>query len=360
MNKLIALIQKLQANNATESEKKELLDALENNDQELKTWLETNYNSDLTNSIQVLSEKRSSEIFSQIQELKNTQPTIVHKKIANLIPITKPWIMRLAAASMIGIMTICGYFYLSNKQQTTTSALVANSKTLIQKHINNTKETITVVLQDSSTILIEPKSAIAYYSPFIEKRHIQLTGKATFKVAKNAAKPFTVYANGTSTTALGTVFSIDAFKNKVAVQLFEGKVVVKAAGIKTKLNDTYLNPGEQCFVNNQSGTYAVSKFNLNYASTNKEAATIKTSKINRNNRNEISTLEFNRVQLKDVFSKIGNKYNAIIKFENANLGIATFTGSFLKTDTLKNILSIICNTNDLLFKEENGIIIIYR
>lgn len=358
MNKLIALIQKFQANNATDSEKKELLDALENNDQELKTWLETNYNSDLTNSIQVLSEKRSSEIFSQIQELKNTQPTIVHKKIANLIPITKPWIMRLAAASMIGIMAICGYFYLSNKQQITTSALVANSNLLIQKHINNTKETITVVLQDSSTILIEPKSAIAYYSPFIEKRHIQLTGKATFKVAKNAAKPFTVYANGTSTTALGTVFSIDAFNNKVAVQLLEGKVVVKDVGTKIAFADTYLKPGELCFVNNLSRTYAVSRFKINYASTNNDAATIKISKIKRYNSNE--ALVFNRAPLKDVFSQIGNKYKTNIEFENIDLGIATFTGSFLKTDTLKNILSIICNTNDLLFKEENGIIIIYR
>lgn len=360
MDKLIALIQKFQASDASESEKKELLDALENNDQELKTWLETNYNSDLTNKIQVITEKRSSEIFNQIQQLKNIQATIVNKKSANLIPITKSWVMQLAAASIIGIMAICGYFYLSNKQQINNSPLVSESKMLMQKHINNTKKTITVVLQDSSTIIIEPQSAIAYYSPFIEKRDIRLIGKATFKVAKNAAKPFTVYANGISTTALGTVFSIDAFKNKVAVQLFEGKVVVKAAGIKTKLNDIYLNPGEQCFVNNQSGTYAVSKFNLNYANTNKEAATIKTSKINRYNGNEVSALEFNKAQLKDVFSKIGNKYNTIIKFENANLGIATFTGSFLKTDSLKKVLTIICNTNDLLFKEENGIIIIYR
>ncbi len=359
MNTLIALIQKFQAGEATENEKRELLAALEKNDQALKIWSEINYNSDIRNNTQVISKNRSIEIYNQIQELKNIQTPVLSKPQAKLIPITKRWVQLLLTACVIGIMAI-GILYFNNYQNRNNSTLVENNIPLLQRNINTTNETITIVLKDGSSILLEPQSAIAYYSPFSKKRDISLTGKATFKVAKNAAKPFTVYANGISTRALGTVFSIDAFNNKVAVRLLEGKVVVKAAGAKVAFSDTYLKPGEQWVMNNQNGIYSVSTFKNKTINSINEIAIAKMQKIKKGETKINNGLEFNKTPLSDVFTKVGNSFKTILKYEKSEIGNATFTGSFLKTDSLKSILIIICNTNDLLFREENGLIVIYK
>lgn len=83
----------------------------------------------------------------------------------------------------------------------------------IRDRINTTDTPQQLVLQDGSELKLFGNSMISYYEPFIDnKRNITLIGKADFKVAKDKTKPFTVFSGDISTTALGTRFTVTAFK----------------------------------------------------------------------------------------------------------------------------------------------------
>src|SRR3546814_11672101 len=84
-------------------------------------------------------------------------------------------------------------------------------------------------------------------------RKLFLTGEAYFKVKHNTEKPFIVYANGISTTALGTEFNVSAYseEKKTIVSLKKGKVEVKEIkqGGQGVQNEVILNPGEEASIN---------------------------------------------------------------------------------------------------------------
>lgn len=78
------------------------------------------------------------------------------------------------------------------------------------------------------------------------RRILTLTGgRARFEVAHDAARPFTVIAGRSETTALGTVFEIDARQATPRVKLIEGSVVVRSSAGGGALR---LAPGESAEV----------------------------------------------------------------------------------------------------------------
>jgi len=86
-----------------------------------------------------------------------------------------------------------------------------------------------VNLPDGSVVRLRPSSAIAV-SLDRHGRHIQLLrGEAHFTVAKDAARPFVVEANGVGVRAVGTAFSVTTAAGSVEVLVTEGKVGVESA-----------------------------------------------------------------------------------------------------------------------------------
>ncbi len=358
MTHLFELIQKFKKGTASESEKKTLLEALSLNEQELMVRLETEYEENVLNETTILSRERSAEIFTQIQQRKASGLVISANSQNKLIQLPGNWLRWIAAACIIGLMTIG----ISNLKRygTHTSTNIATSVEQQIKQLSNTGNKIMMVhLLDGSTVSIAPNSTISYYQPFGNKRDISLTGEATFVVAKDAAKPFTVYAGGITTTALGTEFSVNAFDDKVEVRLLEGKVVVRSVKATIAMNDTYLKPGEQILVNELTGKYAVSTYNLSHKTQTNSNAYSKMSDSKQRTK-IIDALIFNKTSLVDVFTKVSNQYNMLIQYNKDELRNLSFTGSFLPTDSLQTILTIICGTNDLSFKQDKGIIVITK
>jgi transmembrane sensor len=356
MEHLLALIIKFNKGNATDLEKKELLQALSLEEHELKNWLEVHFERDVIDSKTSLSSKKSAELLSNI--LKSIDKNGKTKPSFSIVALNSRWNNWVAAACITGVLVISAWMYSISTQNSTEKNIASIKPTpqLIQ-FINSAKESKTTTLADGSIVKLEPNSTISYLDSFTQKRDISLIGKASFKVAKNAAKPFTVYANGTATTALGTEFSINATSKIVEIKLFEGKVVVASTNAQMQFARVYLLPGEQFAVNKLKGMYTKSNF---IAPTNKVDMIAKAS----NKQTPISTakqaLTFNKTPLANVFEKVGKQYNKLIQFNKADFGNATFTGSFLATDSLNTILEIICSTNDLSFKEELGIVIISK
>ncbi len=180
-------------------------------------------------------------------------------------------------------------------------------------YVNEKKEPQSLTLPDSSRIKVWPGSSVTYYKQFTTtSRTISLKGKAIFEVAKDKARPFTVFAGDISTTALGTVFMVNTLEpRKVQVQLFEGKVMIRSATEKIAMHDVYLKAGEQFEINKMLGAVCVSPL----VDSNTIAAK-KSTKPLKNISN--SVLEFNQTPLANVLASVGERYHVRFKFRNGN------------------------------------------
>ncbi|ARP98486.1 FecR family protein [Pseudorhodoplanes sinuspersici] len=81
-----------------------------------------------------------------------------------------------------------------------------------------------VPLPDGSTVLLNASSALSVNFSEQERRLKLLEGQATFTVAHDAARPFSVSAASGETRAIGTVFDVDVRRAEVVVTVLEGVV----------------------------------------------------------------------------------------------------------------------------------------
>ena len=119
---------------------------------------------------------------------------------------------------------------------------------------NTTSKEKTVFLPDSSKATLSPYSKIVYANNFLENRKIKVEGEAYFKVKKDKKHPFQVFCNETTTTVLGTSFTVAGQdKDGVTVQLYEGSVQMNVTGHATKW---ILKPGEKFTYGNNIASIA--------------------------------------------------------------------------------------------------------
>lgn len=105
-----------------------------------------------------------------------------------------------------------------------------------------TGERRAMTLPDGSTVDVNTSSALAVAFTPGERRVKLLRGEAVFTVAKDAARPFVVEADGDAATALGTVFAVRETGAGAIVTVIESRVSVAfAAGG----DPARLGPGQQ-------------------------------------------------------------------------------------------------------------------
>jgi transmembrane sensor len=254
------------------------------------------------------------------------------------------------AASIIVLLGIALFVSINkNKPAETTSFVNITNPQLKEGNdtvYNKTDKDTLVALKDGSTVLLSGKSEIVYQFPFTQKnRDIYLKGEALFKVAKDKSRPFTVYAGGLSTTALGTSFRITAFTygNKVTVQLFTGKVVVKQEQRNAANADTYLTPGHTLILDKTSYAVSVVSFSENI-STQKPSQIIAAGSTYIHG----NIIKFQNQSLAEVFKLLQKTYHIQIQADKAILSNRTFTGDVdIRTDTPDNVLLTIATLNKL-------------
>lgn len=149
-----------------------------------------------------------------------------------------------AAASLL---VICLGFYFTKN----TSQAYANHK------MAKVGERLTLLLPDSSTVILNSGSDVKYFSDFGEKREVWLVGEAFFKVRHNKNSPFIVHTDAYDVKVLGTEFNINNKNNDKTVSLEKGKVNVV---LKESNDEINLLPTEELIWN--SKTKAVTKRNF--------------------------------------------------------------------------------------------------
>lgn len=194
------------------------------------------------------------------------------------------------------------------------------------------------------------------------KREIYLIGNAGFKVAKDRSSPFTVFTGDISTTALGTEFTVTAFKNSesITVRLFEGKVVIKStktAKIRLKKN-LYLNPEQQLVYNNKNAKAIITSFKRSGGDIVKTQNNINENLVVDNPNIPLhdagSWFMFNNQSLSQVFDQLKGLYNVEIYYNKIDLKKRYFIGKFEKTESLQQVLQMITSLNGLVSEKRNN------
>ncbi len=138
---------------------------------------------------------------------------------------------RIAASVLIVSGVVVSGWWLYSFNHVPANTEISAGASLIKEYNNSTLPK-TIVLGDGSSIILEPNSALEFPRVFeTNYREVRLSGEAFFEVAKDAKRPFLVYADKLITKVLGTSFTIRAVEGErnVSVQVMTGKVSVYTA-----------------------------------------------------------------------------------------------------------------------------------
>ncbi|HEY8896971.1 MAG TPA: FecR domain-containing protein [Niastella sp.] len=263
--------------------------------------------------------------------------------------------IKIAVAALVVVAGACVLYYgLTPKQAT----VVADKTTIApasEKHIvavrNRTDKSTAVYLNDGSVVDLSAGSELRYEEPFSnEHRHVYLNGKGFFKVAKDAARPFTVYSHDIATTALGTSFTITAWphNNNVSVSLHTGKVVVQHTGSTMHMKDVYLTPGQEVSCNIITGK-----------ATMQRPVLAKIAAPSLGSRTGLETA-FTDEPIINVLNTIEKGYAVQLQYDKDALADMIFTGRIRAKDSLSQVLNRMSLLYNLTIKEKGNKFIIQK
>ena len=251
----------------------------------------------------------------------NDQRVPVRKLSPEIKPVKRlPW---LAAASILGLLGMCAYWYVSRSglgssgNKTETLSILSVPK----------GQTGWVQLADGSKVWLNAASTLHYPMAFTGKeREVELSGEALFEIAPNANSPFVVRSGDLRVEVLGTRFDMMAYAEEPVskTSLFEGSVKV-INGSETAL----LHAGDQ------AETDHVSQGNNNTAirvTHGIDAGSILAWKD--------GFMQFKNDDLKKVMREVARSYDYTVQYEG-KIAERYFTGKFSRSEDINQILRIL-------------------
>ncbi|HTE11698.1 MAG TPA: FecR family protein [Chitinophagaceae bacterium] len=287
-------------------------------------------------------------------------------------PVTFGWYVRaIAAAASIILVLGFGWLMVYHKPVKAPSLVSKDNvaqdteKVFTRFETNVSGQPRRFLLPDGTEVTLFDQSIVSFTTPFAgNKRDISLKGKASFKVAKDKTKPFTVYSDGISTTALGTEFSVTSFakENIITVRLKEGKVVVKSPdSLKENFRiPFYLLPGQELVYNKQRSIAIVRKFKIDPAKDRYVAMEKLTDDPSLPKNNGGTWFMFNNQSLPQIFNQLELIYNVEIVYNRKDVEKLYFIGKFDKKDSLDYILKSIVTLNNLTLSKQKSKYIIHK
>ncbi len=186
-----------------------------------------------------------------------------------------------------------------------------------------------MMLPDGSIIFLNSDSRIKY-SIEGEKgiREVFLNGEAWFQVEKNTKKPFVVHTPYYDVNVTGTRFNVKAYDtdNEITTTLEEGEVVINSSiNFKLAFSPT-LNPGEQLVFNKYSKKMTIKTVNTKWFTSWKD-----------------NKLIFINLSLKDLIVLLERKYGVDIEVKNKAILDYHYDGT-IKNESILEVLEIIKKT----------------
>jgi ferric-dicitrate binding protein FerR (iron transport regulator) len=196
-----------------------------------------------------------------------------------------------------------------------------------------------LTLSDGTEVTLNAATTLRFPARFTgDRREVWLAGEAYFRVTADASRPFTVRANGTVTTALGTEFNVMAYPDdrSTGITLVSGAVEVVAGGKPERLS-----PGYQLDVDNATGETRRERV---------DAATMTAW--------HTGIFRFDNIPLVELMHRVERWCDVPFRFRGEGLEGKVFTGGFRRYEPLERILRMIGEVNDVTFRLENDTILI--
>ncbi|MEE1964143.1 FecR family protein [Flagellimonas taeanensis] len=95
------------------------------------------------------------------------------------------------------------------------------------KVTTQSQERVTFYLPDSTKVILNSESSLAYHNDFLTNRTVHLTGEAFFDVVHNENQPFMVFTEDVEVLVLGTEFNVNTSDTLGTISLEKGKVNVR-------------------------------------------------------------------------------------------------------------------------------------
>ena len=250
-------------------------------------------------------------------------------------PLWPRLLMLTAAAAMLILVAGLILNPSSEKLQISLQNLITPTANKFIERKNAGNHPLVIDLPDNSRITLQPKSMIKYPKDFNSKneREVILSGEAFFKVRRNPARPFYVYANGLVTKVLGTSFTIKAFDDdqEVEVVVKTGKVSVftcEEHRNNTNLeNATIITPNQKVLYSRKQEV--IKKFLIDAPEIIAAASVIP------------PIGDFQDVPVSKIFKNLEESYGIEIVYDEKLFGDCLLTASFLH-ESLYDKIDLIC------------------
>ncbi len=252
---------------------------------------------------QIRWEKSRDEVWMELEKRMETKPA------ARSIRLNVTWPRIAIAAGIALLMGVTGLFNFYTKTVNIPAGLHSE-----------------IYLPDNSVVSLNAQSTISY-KPLMWRfaRTVEFEGEAYFDVAKG--KQFEVISARGKTVVLGTTFNIYSRNSDYQVTCITGKVKVVEL---TANREVTLNPGQQAAFNGKSALAVNSGIDTDLTLSWLD-----------------NKLSFTSAPLGKVFEEIGRQYGVIV---NIPEGLEnTYTGTFIKDNSVENVLNLVCRPFDLNF-----------
>lgn len=185
---------------------------------------------------------------------------------------------------------------------------------------------IKLTLADGSKVLLNAESSIQYPTEFNgSDRVVEITGEVYFEIAKDAHKPFKVFAQTSSwrkpeVKVLGTHFNVNTYGDETSMvtTLLEGKI--KISGYANN-DSTVLKPGQQARIDKSGKREVLDNVNMDVVMAWKEQ----------------NFFYFQDDDVKSIMKQLQRWYDISVKNED-DLPEGTFSGPVRRAYTLRQAL----------------------
>lgn len=298
------LIVRYLSNEATEPEKKTLLDWIAEDIAHQKIFLDWSASWEHNTPRQP-----EFELSSGLQNLNHRIDVLEEeqKKTRSL-----PW-QKIAASLAIFLAAGIAIYVLGKYSESRSEELTYTEQHALPN------EQVSIKLSDGSIVQLNSKSSLKYPETFKGfKREVYLNGEAFFEIEKDSLHPFIIHTGELSTHVLGTSFNVNTTDDNVIVSVATGKVRVMQG------NNT------QILLSNEKVKYSrVSHTML------KERADLEKELAWKNH-----TFILENILLADAAKKIEQQYGVTIHFKTESIRQCRITGKY-KNGPIENVLRAI-------------------
>lgn len=196
-------------------------------------------------------------------------------------------------------------------------------------------------LADGSKVWLNAVSELKFPLLFTRPaRNLELQGEAYFKVARNAAQPFTVTVNGLTVQALGTEFNIKSYhKEATFISLVKGSVAVE----NTKGERMVLSPGESVVAENRNGSLRKERFDETMVLAWMQGLYF-----------------FRNEKLQQIAIVCERWFNVRVQLKDPGLAGLRFSGAMDRNKPVNTFFNMLASSGDIRYEYKDGKIVISR